>query len=350
MQFFVPEIMLPSSLKASPRPLYLVSSDEPLLLRDWIDQARKLLHEQGYEEIISHQVETGFDWGGLLDDSMSLSLFSSRRCHIIRFNSSKPGQPGAKFITQICEHPPEDSLFILVMPRLDPASKNSAWAKKIQKCGELCEIKPVYPNELASWIAQRALAKGISLDQQAALYLADLTEGNLLATDQELEKLALAFAPNSQLNLSQIDQTIARSARYTHFLLVDACLAGKGVRALKILQGLQQEGLQPVQILFALQSALEVLMQLKLAQQQNQLNAGLWQSLRIWQSKQRLYLAALSRLSLAQIERFVQSCATLDRVNKGQQQPSYPDADWQAMKRLVNAFAGLTQDTRYQTA
>lgn len=342
--------MLPTSLSTSAKSLYLVSSDEPLLLRDWLDQARKLLQQQGYEEIISQQVEAGFDWEALLDNSMSLSLFSSRRCHIIRFNSNKPGQPGAKFITRICEHPPEDSLFILVMPKLDQASKNSAWAKKIQQHGELCEIKPVYPNELASWISRRALGKGISLDQQAALYLADLTEGNLLATDQELEKLALAFAPDTQLSLQQIDQSIARSARYTHFLLVDACLAGKGARALKILLGLQLEGLQPVQILFALQSALETLMQLKLAQQQNKLNAGLWQSLRIWQSKQRLYSAALSRLSLSQIERFVQSCATLDRVNKGQQQPSYPDADWQTLKRLVNAFAGLTQDTRYQTA
>ena len=333
--------MLPASLKSSASPVYLLSSDEPLLVRDWLDAARKSLKESGFEEIISHQVEAGFDWNGLLEDSQSLSLFSEKKCHVIRFSSNKPGQVGAKFIGQICELLPEDTVFILVMPKLDMATKNSAWLKKINKVGEFIELKPVYPNELAGWISQRALSKGISLDHQAAMYLSDLTEGNLLATDQELEKLALAFEPNATLNLEQMKQSISRSSRYTHYLLVDACLAGKPARAVKILQGLRQEGIQPVQILYALQNSIEVLLQLKQAQQNNQLNASTWQSLRIWKSKQRLYSSALSRLSYPQIERFLQSCATLDRINKGQQQPLYVGADWLALQQLVNSFSGL---------
>ncbi len=334
--------MLPASLKAaSPKSIYLLSSDEPLLLREWLDAARQSLRETGFEEIVSHQVESGFDWNGLIVDSQSLSLFSEKKCHLIRFSSNKPGQVGAKFIGQLCELMVEDTVFILIMPKLDMASKNSAWMKKITRVGEFVELKPVYVNELTGWVSQRALSKGISLDHQAAMYLADLTEGNLLATDQELEKLALAFEPGVALNLEQINQSISRSSRYSHYLLVDACLAGKSVRAVKILQGLRQEGVQPIQIQYALQNAIEVLQQLKQAQQNNQLNASTWQSLRIWKSKQRLYSNALSRLSYSQIERFIQSCATLDRINKGQQQPLYVDADWLALKQLVSSLCGI---------
>ena len=335
--------MLPTSLSSSPRSFYLLSSDEPLLLRDWLDAARKALRGQGFEEISSQQVEAGFDWDGLLQDSQSLSLFSEKKCHVLRFNGNKPGQVGAKYIGQLCDAQPEDRVFILVMSKLDQATKNSAWLKRFIKVGELCELRPVYANELTNWVSQRARSKGISLDHQAAMYLADLTEGNLLATDQELEKLTLAFSPNTSLDLEQIDQSISRSARYTHYLLVDACLAGKSVRAMKILQGLQQEGFQPIQIQYALHSALEVLLQLKQAQQNNQLNASLWKTLRIWQAKQALYSRALARLSVAQIERFLQSCATLDRINKGQQQPLYTDDDWQAVKRLVIFFCGISE-------
>ena len=335
--------MLPASLTSSPRPIYILSSDEPLLVREWLDAARKSLQESGFEEITRHQVESGFDWNGLLEDSQSLSLFSEKKCHVIRFASNKPGQVGAKFIGQICELLPQDTVFILVMPKLDMASKNSAWLKKIIKVGESIELKPVYANELAGWVSQRALSKGISLDHQAAMYLADLTEGNLLATDQELEKLALAYEPNAALNLEQISQSISRSSRYTHYVLVDACLAGQSKRAVKILQGLQQEGFQPIQIQYAIQNAIEVLLQLKQAQQRNQLNASTWQSLRIWKSKQRLYSNALSRLSYSQIERFLQSCATLDRINKGQQQPLYVDTDWLTLKQLVNSFSGIVE-------
>lgn len=335
--------MLPASLQTNPALVYLLSSDEPLLVRDWLDTARKTLLETGFEEFVSLQVESGFDWNDLLEDCQSLSLFSEKKCQVIRFPSNKPGQVGAKFIAQLAEIKPADRVFILVMPKLDMASRNSAWLKKINTIGELVELKPVYANELGRWVSQRALSKGIQLDHQAAMYLADLTEGNLLATDQELEKLALAFAADTQLDLKQINESISRSSRYTHYLLVDACLAGQSRRAVKILQGLQQEGFQPVQILFALQSSIETLLQLKQAQKNNQLNTALWKSLRIWQSKQRLYSTALSRLSGQQVERLLQSCATLDRINKGQQQPLYANADWLALKQLVSHYCGISQ-------
>jgi DNA polymerase-3 subunit delta len=335
--------MLPDSLKSSPRPIYLLSSDEPLLIRDWLDSARKTLRESGFEEILSHQVESGFDWEGLLQESQNLSLFSEKKCHIIQFSSSRPGQVGARYITSLCEAGLEDTVVILVMPKLDMASRNSAWVKKIMQRGEHCELASVYANKLTQWVSQRALAKGLMLDEQAVMCLADFTEGNLLATDQELEKLVLVFGTDARLSLEQMSDSISRSARYTQFLLVDACLAGNTRRAVKILQGLQLEGVQPIQIQYSLQATFEQLLELKSAQQQQRLNAGLWKSLRIWQAKQALFSRALSRFSYRQIERFIQSCAKLDRINKGQQQPLYVDADWLALKQLVYAFAGLPE-------
>jgi len=300
--------MLPLSLTSSPKSAYLLTSDEPLLLRDWLDQAREALRGLGFEEILSYQVEAGFDWNGILEDSQNLSLFSTRKCHIIRFNSNKPGQPGARFINQILVEDLADELFILVMPGLDRAAKNSAWLRKIKESGEVCELKPVYNNQLAGWISQRATSKNIQLDHQAAQYLADLTEGNLLATDQELEKLALAFDSGALVSLEQIRESISRSARYTHFLLTEACLAGHAPRAFKILHGLELEGFQPIQVQYAIQNMLQALLQLKLAQQKNQLNDAAWRSANVWKSKQRLYSQALSRFSADQLERFLQSC------------------------------------------
>ncbi len=332
--------MLPASLLSSPKPVYLLSSDEPLLIRDWLDESRKHLQTIDYEEIYSHQVETGFDWDGLLVDSMSLSLFSRKKCCFIHFKTNKPGLAGAKFISTLSSNPVDDTVYILVMARLDAASKKSAWFKKLVSIGESIELKPVYTNELPSWITERALSKGFAVDYQAAQFLADLTEGNLLATDQELEKLALAFGSDAQISLDQIEQSITRSARYTHYLLVDACLAGQTKRAMKILNSLQSEGFHPVQILYPINFSLEVLLQLKQAQEKGGISPQLWQSLRIWKSKQRLYTSALTRFSLFQIERFLQGCATLDRINKGQQQPNYADDDWHALKWLIDRYSG----------
>ena len=43
-----------------------------------------------------------------------------------------------------------------------------------------------------------------------------------------------------------------------------------------------------------------------------------------------------------QIERLLQSCATLDRLGKGQQDSEFPDQDWFEIKSLVVDFSGVS--------
>jgi DNA polymerase-3 subunit delta len=168
-----------------------------------------------------------------------------------------------------------------------------------------------------------------------------LAEGNLLAADQELEKLSIRFSGQGQLCFEIIEQSVAQSARYNNFVLVDACLAGKIRRALRVLDSLAAEGYVTNSLLWALQSSLEKLAGLKRAQMAGQLGQQQWQRLGIWSSQQGLYQRALGRMGLDQIERLLQSCATLDRIGKGQQDAAFVDADWLQIKSLICEFCGI---------
>jgi len=331
-------------------PVYLLSSDEPLLLRDWLDEIRKSMKQQGFEDIQTYSADTGFDWNELLYESDSPSLFADKKCRIVRIANGKPGQQGGKAIQSLCENLPTDTVFIFVLPRLDRSIKNSAWLKRLQQVGELVELQPVYLNQLPDWIVQRAKHKSLSIDAQSAAFLAERTEGNLLAADQELEKLSIRFNGQDQLSFEVIEQSVAQSARYNNFVLVDACLAGNTKRALRVMNSLAAEGYVTNSLLWALQSALEKLTGLKRAQMSGQLGQQQWQRLGIWSSKQGLYQAALSRLDLDQIERLLQSCATLDRIGKGQQDAAFADADWLQIKSLVCEFCGVTPIQTIQQA
>ena len=333
--------MQASQISNNAKPLVLLSSSEPLLIRDWLNVARNSLRESGYEDIQNLVADSGFDWSAMLEEGDMLSLFASKKCRIVTIVNGKPGQKGAKVIQSLCDNPPEDNLYIFVVPNLDRQSKNSSWFKSLQKVGEIVELKPVYANELVAWIKQRAQQKGLNIGQQAAAFLAERTEGNLLAADQELEKLSIRFGGEQDIAFEVVEESVSQSARYSHFVLVDACLAGQAGRALKILESLQTEGFVTTQIRWAVQSALEQLSGLKLAQSTGGLNDRVWQAMRIWRNKQRLYQTALSRLSGSQVERLLQSCATLDRVSKGQQDSDYPDQDWLQLKALISQFCGL---------
>jgi DNA polymerase-3 subunit delta len=324
------------------KPVYLLASGEPLLTRDWLDEARKALREAGFEDILNLQSDTGFDWQSLLQEGAMLSLFSSCKCRIVTLPNGKPGQLGSKVIQGLCENPAEGDVYIFVTPPIDRQSRNSSWCKAIQAAGKVVEIKPVYDNQLADWLRQRAGHKGFSIDDQAAQFLALCTEGNLLSADQELEKLSIRFAGKDSIDFETIQASVAQSARYSHFLLVDACLGGKTRRALRILKSLQSEGYASTQLRWALQNSLEQLDRLKLAETGGSLGDRIWQELRIWQSKQRLFRLALSRLTSVQIERLLQSCATLDRLGKGQQESDFPDQEWFEIKSLVTRFSGAS--------
>jgi len=324
------------------KPVYLLASTEPLLLRDWLDQARAALRDAGFEDIQNLQADAGFDWRELLDESDMLSLFSTTKCRIVTLPTGKPGQQGGKVIQQLCESADSGDVYLFVVPGLDRQTKNAAWCKAIQAVGEVIEIKPVYDNQLVDWLLRRAAEKGLQIDTQSAQFLAERTEGNLLAADQELEKLSIRFADCERVDFATIEDSVAQSSRYSHFLLVDACLAGKTRRALKILRSLEAEGYATAQLRWALQASLQQLDQLKQAERSGLLNDRSWQQLRIWRNKQRLYQAALARLKASEIERLMQSCATLDRLGKGQQDSEFIDQDWVEIESLVTVFCGNT--------
>ena len=108
---------------------------------------------------------------------------------------------------------------------------------------------------------------------------------------------------------------------------------------MRILRSLRGEGYATAQLRWALQHTLEQLGRLKQAEQRGAISDRLWQSMRIWRGKQRLYEAALGRLAPPRIERLLQSCAKLDRLGKGQQEREFADGDWLEVETLVADFS-----------
>jgi len=329
--------------------IVLVSSDEPLLIRDYLDATRVSFRQAGFEEIKTLYVEQGFDWQEQ-QGSNNMSLFSMLSLTIYQFYSAKPGVAGAKGIAELCEQANGEDVVILSMPKLDTKTKNSAWCKKIKKHGHIVELKPVYANQLVPWLSTRSQQKGLNLAPDAIRFLADRTEGNLLAADQEMEKLLLIFDAGEALSLQQVATSVANQARFTQYELADCCLSGDRKRAVKILKNQQAEGVVNLSLMNALKGSIDILSKVKPVINNAQLLSKVWLQNRVWDTKKRLYTQAANRLSIEQIDALIRLCAKIDRVEKGQQRhhPSYvklkpisPDLHHLDMLELVNNFSGI---------
>ena len=62
---------------------------------------------------------------------------------------------------------------------------------------------------LPQWLRARAAAVGVELDDAAVQFIVDRTEGNLLAAQQELEKLKLTV-PDGKVDLATVQASHRR--------------------------------------------------------------------------------------------------------------------------------------------
>jgi len=297
--------------------LYLVAADEPLLVAEATDEIRRSALERGFDERKVLFVERGFAWESVASEGSSLSLFSSRRILELRMNSPRPGDAGARALRALAEDADPDRLVIVsIQDRLDAAAQKSVWVKTIERHGVVVDIRPVTRADLPRFIATRGRRRGLSIDSDAAEMLADRVEGNLLAADQELTKLAL-ICDDGRVDADAILAAVAMSARYDVFRLSDAILARDPERAVRVLDGLRAEGIAPTLVLWAVVREIQLLARLRLAEAGGQSVDALMSRLRVWQSRQPAVRRALGALSVADVRRLLAAAVRADRVVKG---------------------------------
>lgn len=239
-------------------PIYLVSGDVQLLVQEACDIVRQRARLEGFNERIVMHADTRFDWQELLQTAQSMSLFSERRLIELRLPSARPGDPGSKVLQSYCEHPVAGNVLLIIASKVDAGSQRSKWFRALESAGIVIQVWPLSLLRLQEWIQQRMHAKNLQPTQEAVAMLAERVEGNLLACVQEIEQLYLLHGAGP-VNAQDIVNSVADSARFDIYTLVDNALGGDALRTTRIVQGLCNEGIEPVLVLWALSREIRLL-------------------------------------------------------------------------------------------
>lgn len=331
----IPAARLAGHLREPLKPCYLISGDEPLLLQEALDALRGAAREQGFESRDRHVQLAGFDWNVLTNAANELSLFASRRIIELALPTGKPGREGSAAIAELAEQCSDDLLFIVQTPKLDRSAQNAKWAKALDSFGVHVQVWPVDARELPRWIAERMRRIGLEPSREAVRMIADRVEGNLLAADQEVEKLRLLLG-EGPVSGEQVRDAVANSSRFDVYKLADAALSGDAARALRILDGVRAEGIDAVIVLWALTRELRVLARLAETVDGGGNLAAAMRKERVWDSRQNLVRGCLGRHRLNDFFDMIQAARQADAVAKGQLRG---DA-WQLATNLVWQLAG----------
>ena len=316
-------------------PIYLVSGDDPLLVMETVDAIRNHARTLGYSEREVFHVERGFDWASLSASSNNLSLFAEQRILELRMPTGKPGDAGSKALVAYAADLPADTLLIIISGKLDQAQQRSKWFKSLDKPGVFIPIWPPTTQQLPGWIRQRMQAKGLQPDDMAVSLLADRIEGNLMAAEQEMEKLLLLHQPGP-ISAEQVADAVASSARFDVFGLVDAALNGEHARCVRMLNGVREEGVEAILVLWALSREIRALAQMAQEIEQGQPLDRVLGAHRVWDKRKPFVRQGLQRHNARRWQQLLRRCAAVDRMIKG----ATVGKPWDELLELTLLMAG----------
>jgi DNA polymerase III subunit delta len=288
-------------------PLYILHGAEPLLVLEAAEKLRELARGQGYVDREIHTVEPGFDWNAMLMAGASLSLFATQRLMEIRIPTGKPGIEGSKALEAFTHRLPDDTITLVVLPEIDWQGQKAKWFGALESAGTMIEGRAISRAELPAFLAARFKLQNQTATPDALDFLADQTEGNLLAAVQEVRKLAL-LAPPGDVSLDTMKDCVLDVSRFHPGQLADAVHEGDVVRLEKIVAGLKAEGEPLPLILWQLANECRLMLKVK----------GVTKSGRPLHSSQEARLSrTVRRHSVDSLKASLMQAARVDRMVKG---------------------------------
>ena len=315
--------------------VFVVSGNEPLLSQEAADAIRISAQKLGYKNRETFTIDAKFDWNPVFNETSSLSLFGDKKILELHIPKGKPGDKGSKAICELCETATDNNLLLVILPKLEKSAHQSKWLKTLESTGIHIQVWPVDSQQLPSWIKQRLNQAGIQANQEAVQILADRVEGNLLAAIQEIDKLKL-LARDGKVDAAIMSSVVADSARQDLFEFVDKALMGDTQSAARALRGLQNEGTDPLALLWVIARELRTLSKASQQVVDGQHSDRALKNVGVWDRRIPLFRKALKRLSPAHLRMLMHQASAIDRAVKGLRKADI----WDEMTTLVLSLSG----------
>lgn len=330
----IPAKQLASSVQEALMPCYLVTGNEPLLVAEALDTIRAGARQQGFTTRELHIAGAGFDWSELSVASANMSLFAQKRIIELRLPTPNPGQEGAAAILQILDSIADDLLVLISAPKLSRSAVASNWTKAVESRGAVVQIWPIDRRDLPAWIGHRMQMAGLRPDGNAIRSIAERVEGNLLAADQEIEKLRLLLG-EGPVSVEDVTEAVGDNSRYDVYKLTDAAVGGEAARALRILGGVRAEGVDAVMVVWALTRELRVLGKLADMVQAGMEPGAALQKSGVWRNRRNIVRTCVARHRANDIYRLLKVARRADAAAKGQS----GEDPWQLATEIVLGLA-----------
>lgn len=336
-------IGLVQRLRQQVDPRYFVYGRELFLVERCCSVIREHAKQDGYSERIVLSATADFDWKSLSDHLLNQSLFASRKLIELKLPASgRPGQLGAAALTACVQNQDSENTVLVIGGAMDASARGSKWFKAWQDSAVAVDNPELNFKQFQDWIRGFLERNEIKFDREVVSRLAYFFEGNMLAAANEMHKIKLGYG-GERLTIDRLEKIVVDQARFNVFALVNACLKGDSVRAVRLLHILKNEGTEPVVVLLTMAREARIVYRVAVAFDKRSPVRPLFQQLRIWKSRESLISDAAKRLGVGGGARLLRQLARADRILKGRGEPPVGAGVWYELERII---LGMCQTQR----
>lgn len=185
--------------------------------------------------------------------------------------------------------------------------------------GEVVIFWPLFPSQAQRWVEQRAKHYKKSIEPQAAIWLADMTDASLRRLDQELAKVASYSGGRPEITLEDVQASLGYYRASSPFEWLDALRRKQLPRAIQIMNRLLEEGEEPLRLLMMLSGTLRDWLSAKSGQESL---PALARRFHLRRGEENAFLQELEKLSEEELVNGISACLEADQsIKTGKETP-----------------------------
>lgn len=220
-----------------PRPIYWLHGEEPFYIDKISNAATSVLleeHEKDFNQTIVYGKDT--DLNALLGQLKQFPMMSDFQLVVLK---EAQDVKNWEVLESYFEQPVPSTVFV-ICHKYKKADARKKFIKSIQKTGVVFESKKIYENQMDGWIRNFLKSKNFTISVKASALLIDFLGNDLSKVVNELEKLSIVLAPETEINETHIEENIGISKDYNPFELSNSVAKRDVLKAYKIINYFDQ--------------------------------------------------------------------------------------------------------------
>ncbi|MFJ5964803.1 DNA polymerase III subunit delta [Bacillus sp. NPDC093026] len=209
------------------------------------------------------------------------------------------------------EEPAPYTILVLLAPyeKLDERKKIT---KLLKKKAIIVEAKELNPKETTDFTITLAKTEGKMITSEAAEQLVILCGGRLSSIFQEVRKLSTYIGEREEIELSDVNQLVARSLEQNIFELINQIVNRHRTQAMQMFYDLLKQNEEPIKILALISNQFRLILQTKYFAQQGYGQKQIASNLKVHPFRVKLALDQARLFSEEELKQIVIELSTID--------------------------------------